>query len=221
MTVLIGSDGYVRSRFESCSNPYEITGYLKHMHMYAPKRYQMLYHYSDIGSILSIIDTGYLWLGPIGNMNDYLENEFYNSFSDKKHLYLSSFSKTGENLAMYKMYSNSESGAVISIPYRSITNMVRSLSQKTSGLCDVYLVKDRKVTNETVEAEVYVTSVCYKDLHTNTLKCGSVENTMIDDPLNNPELIGYIKLDGWEFEKEVRICAVTNVPLLASGENRR
>ena len=74
---------------------------------------------------------------------------------------------------------------------------------------DAIVVCNGIETDMHIKVNLYLTAVCYKELHSNILKAGTVSNNLISDPLNNPELAGFVKLDGWEFENEVRLCAVT------------
>lgn len=69
------------------------------------------------------------------------------------------------------------------------------------------------MTDEEVGIDVYWAAVSYKDLHTNLIKAGDVVNLNIKQPLNVPELVGYVKMYGWEYEKEVRLCVITSKPL--------
>ena len=202
--------GYVKTRFESCQNPYEITGYLKHAYMYMgnkAKEQRVLYHYSRIDCIYNILKNRYIWLGSINNMNDYLEREYYNSFSDEKPLFFASFSRFEENLAMYKMYGDKDSGATLKIGYSDMISIVNNSRIDTTDFYEASIVREGKVTDEHIKVNLYLSAVCYKELHSNVLKIGTVSNSLIKEPLNNPELAGFVKLDGWEFEKEVRLCA--------------
>jgi len=171
-----------------------------------------LYHYSSIGSLLSMLNSGYIWLGSTESMNDYLENEFIHSVEGKNRLYFSCFSRAEENLAMFKMYAPSPDGAMLALPFSTAQSVIDSL-QAAAGRKIVKIVRDNKLTSETVEADVYWAAVAYKDLHTDLLKAETVVNTHILNPINNPVLAGFVKLYGWEYEKEVRLCASTVVPL--------
>ena len=216
MTILMSDKGYVKTRFECCSNPYEITGYLKHVYMNMgskPKDQKVLFHYSNINSIHAILSNGCFWLGSISRMNDYLESEFYNSSCSDKLLYFASFSRFDENLAMYKMYGDRYSGASLKISYSDMISLVNSLQIDSTEYYDGVVVHDSLETDKHIRVKMYLATVCYKELHSNVLKVGTVSNNLISNPLNNPELAGFVKLDGWEYEKEVRLCAETDIDL--------
>ena len=203
--------GYVKTRFENCLNPYEIIGYLKHAYMYMgnkAKEQRVLFHYSNIECIYNILKSGYIWLGSIDTMNDYLEREFYNSFSKEKSLYFASFSRFEENLAMYKMYGNIECGAAMKIGYSDMMNIVNCSRIGSKDSYEALIVREGRLTDERIKMNLYLSAVCYKELHSNVLKIGTVSNSLMIDPLNNPDLAGFVKLDGWEYEKEVRLCAI-------------
>lgn len=176
-----------------------------------------LYHYSRIPKFYSILLGGYLWLGSAENMNDYLESQFIGSGKNKDRLFFSCFSKAEENLAMYKMYAPRPNGAMMSLSFSSAQLLIDSLP-KSGDKKLVRIVRDNKLTDDTVEADVYWSAVVYKDLHSNLLKADTVFNRKINWPLSIPELAGYVKLNGWEYEKEVRLCAVTTSKL---GENEK
>ena len=221
MTILLSDKGYVKTRFECCSNPYEIIGYLKHANMYMGNRnkeQRVLFHYSNINSIYSILSNGCIWLSSISRMNDYLESEFYNSSCSDKHLYFASFSRFEENLAMYKMYGNSDSGASLKVSYSDMNSLIKALRIGSSDYYDAVVVHNSLETDNHINVKMYLTAVCYKEIHSNVLKVGTVSNNLIADPLNNPELAGFVKLDGWEYEKEVRLCAETDIDLGANDK---
>lgn len=199
--------------FDSLKKPEEIRGYLKRILSRSGKKREnkRLYHYTSIPCISSMVNSGYLWLGSTDRMNDYLEGEFIQS-AEKK-LFFMSFSKVEENLAMYKMYAASPDGAMLSLSYRAAGDLVSAIPTTKSGKKSVRIVRDKQLTDETVEADVYWAEVCYKDLHTNKIVAGTVSNGNISNPLDEPGLAGFVKLFGWEYEKEVRLCATTTTPL--------
>ena len=168
-----------------------------------------LYHYTKISSLLSILSSGFFWLGSAEKMNDYLEGEFIQSVKSGNRLFFSCFSRAEENLAMYKMYAPGPSGAMMAVPFSTAQAIVDLLPKSANGSKLVRIVRDNKLTNETVEADVYWSAVVYKDLHTNLLVSETVVNNQMKNALTDPTLAGFVKLYGWEYEKEVRLCAVT------------
>ena len=181
------------------------------------KRSLYLYHYSKIQSIASILETGYIWLGSTESMNDYLEYEIINSAEDSSRLSFACFSRIEENLAMYKMYAPSPNGAMLAISFKTAQEIIDKLPT-TNGKKIVRIVRDNKLTDETINADIYWAAVAYQDLHTPLLKSETVTNTNISNPINEPDLAGFVKLYGWEYEKEVRLCAWTEKPL---GSNEK
>ena len=211
MTVVIGPGGENKGRFEDLSSASDVKAYLKSILKYSgntSKKNKLLSHYSNIECVLNIVEGGYLWLGSMSKMNDNLEYEVVRDLPYK--LFFISFSKMSENIAMYRMYSQAPNGIILEISYMDAEDLVNDIPKDESGKCILNVVRDKKVTEETVKADVYWAAVCYKELHSNRIKTGSVTNSKIKEPMLEDELAGFIKLDGWEFEKEVRLCAVTD-----------
>ena len=195
--------------FGDCRKPQDIKKYLLDVISRGIKNgpAYMLYHYTSIDAVVSMIDTGYIWLGPTSQMNDYLEMEYIRSANSDRDRYFCCFSKTEENLAMYKMYTPSKDGVMIAISYETAREIIRLISESETGKKVAWIVRNKELTEETVEADIYWTDVCYKDLHSDVLKLSGKKNTHIKHPLVKPELAGFLKLYGWEYEKEVRLCA--------------
>lgn len=218
MTVAIGSGGGAcfpnrdtKGRFEDLSSSSEIKNYLKNVLKYSgntSKDNKTLSHYSNIECILNIVTGGYLWLGSMSKMNDNLEYEVVRDLPYK--LFFTSFSKMTENIAMYRIYSQAPDGTVLELTYKEAEEIINCIPKDSSGKSILHIVRDKKVIEQTVTADVYWAAVCYQELHSNKIKTGSVTNSRISNPMLSDELAGFIKLDGWEFEKEVRLCAVTD-----------
>lgn len=211
MTVATGSNVENKGRFEDLSSASDIKVYLKNVLKFSgstSKVNKSLSHYSNINNILNIVEGGYLWLGSMSKMNDKLEYDVVRDLPCQ--LFFMSFSKMSENIAMYRMYSQAPSGAILELSYKDAEDLINNIPKDSCGKCILHVVKERKVTEETVKADVYWAAVCYKELHSNKIKTGSVNNSKIKEPMLEDELAGFIKLDGWEFEKEVRLCAVTD-----------
>lgn len=191
-------------KFEDITEPGQIRDYLMGSRSKST-RAKTLYHYSNINAMKSMLEGGYLWLGSPKVMNDYLESDVISSISDNT-LFFSSFSTEEENLAMYKLYASSPDGTMLVIP----SDVVEEIEDFSHGKNEtLFIVRDRHQTDETVEGFVYWATVCYKDLHDDTIRVGTVENSKITDPMNAAELAGLIKLNGWSYEREVRLFAKT------------
>lgn len=205
--------------FSDYTKPEEIANYLRKV-LSRPggkKNEVKLYHYTTIQTAVSIIENHSIWLGSTDRMNDYLEGEFIQSAAGRT-MHFCCFSKVEENLAMYKMYGPGPDGVMLEISYGTASRVLDEVETAENGKKLVSIVRDGEMTEEQVEADVYWSEVCYKDLHTDILRVGKVENGNIRHPLTVQELAGYVKLYGWEYEKEVRLCADIGRPL---EENER
>lgn len=176
-----------------------------------------LFHYSKFSAIHNMITGGYIWLSSPDSMNDSFEKEVINLSKKREKLYFNSFSQTEENIAMYKMYAPEPDGAMLCISYEDAKQIITELEKDSSGKSLAYIVRGKKETSETVEVDVFWAAVAYKGLHNDVIKCGGVINNNIKKPLTSPDLAGLVKLYGWQYENEVRLCATTDAQLV-SGE---
>ena len=198
-------------KFADYTHPREIKDYLLNVLGRTggvPKDKVCLYHYTSIDSVASIVKSKSIWLGNTEYMNDYLEGEFIQSVGEDGRLRFSSFSKVEENLAMYKMYAPNPSGVIMVIPYSIAEKMVNSQVDNNGTVKDAIIVKDKTSTDDRISVQLYWSAVCYKNLHDDLITAGTVFNNNISNPLDEPELAGFIKLHGWKYEEEVRLCAL-------------
>lgn len=174
-----------------------------------------LYHYTSFAAITNIITSGYIWLGLPKKMNDHLEGEFIESFDESNRICYMCFSQVEENLAMYKMYAPGPDGAMLVIPLNMAEKMIagEEIPESNKTGIRVYIVRDNERTEETIPAFLHWQAIAYKELHSNVIRAGNAKNKNIKNPLNVKELAGYIKLHGWEYEREVRLVAKTIQPL--------
>ena len=154
-----------------------------------------LYHYTNIDSLISMLHSGYIWLTPGNGKNDYLETALLEK-AGIQNLNYACFSRTNQNIAMFKMYAPQPNGVMISI---SLADAKQMLEQKAR------IVEDKELSDE-IEAELYWIGVCYKDLESSKILTPDQVNANIETPLIS--LAGAIKLSGWAYEKEVRLCAL-------------
>lgn len=166
-----------------------------------------LYHYTNITSVYKIMESGYICLGSTQKMNDYLEGEFIETVDGHHKVYFSCFSRAEENLAMYKMYAPNPNGAMMVFPLSLAQEMINGLPDTGKDKKRVPIVHNYDLTDRTTSACLYWAAVAYKDLHSNTLRINNYKNDAIDNPLEAKELAGFVKLHGWEYEKEVRLIA--------------
>ena len=194
--------------FGNLTEPSEIKQYLLNVLSRTgntTKENNFLYHYTNVFAIEAIIKSGYIWLGSTANMNDFLEGEIIRASGSTNNLFITCFSCAEENLAMYKMYAPSPDGVMLKISFAD--------AEKIANHTKARIVCDNNLTEEDIDVELNWAAVCYKDLHTNLLRTGNEENNLLCNPLVIPELAGLVKLYGWEYEKEVRLCGVTNKSL--------
>ena len=162
-----------------------------------------LYHYTNINVALSIIKNKQIWLQSANKMNDFMEEKVINSAFQGNKLHYSCFSKNNESLAMYKMYAPSPDGVMLSMSFDMAEKLIKNNDRMVLNI-----IRDMVPTDETVEAKMFWSSVCYKEIKTNKITVDTVFNENIKNPLNENELAGFIKLSGWDYEKEVRLCAL-------------
>ena len=153
-----------------------------------------LYHYTNIDNLISMLTSGYIWLTPSNGKNDYLETSLIKEAGIQNLNYIS-FSRTNQNIAMFKMYAPQPDGVMISISHADAKLMLQQKPRIVEGEC---------LSDET-NAELYWTGVCYKDLESKKILTPDQVNSRIVNPLTS--LAGAIKLSGWAYEKEVRLCA--------------
>lgn len=167
-----------------------------------------LYHYTSINALAEILVSNSIWLGSTRKMNDYMEGEFIESSEGKNKVFFACFSRAEENIAMYKMYAPPPNGAMLVISYSMAQAIIDNLPvSDNKTVCNI--VRDNKITSERVPADIYWSAVAYKALHSDLLKCETVKNEKIENPLFVRDLAGFVKLYGWEYEREVRLSAVT------------
>jgi len=154
-----------------------------------------LFHYTNINAMRNMLATQSMWLSPAVDKNDILEAELIRS-AGITDLCFSCFSRANQNIAMFKMYAPNPDGVMLSISFEDAKMM---LNQRP------VLVEDGVILEET-DTVLYWIGVCYKDIESDKITTPGQENHHIEKPLK--ELAGAIKLSGWEYEKEVRICGI-------------
>lgn len=171
-----------------------------------------LYHYTSINALAGILLSNSIWLGSTRTMNDYMEGEFIESSEGINRVFFACFSRAEENIAMYKMYAPPPNGAMLVISYSMAQAIIDNLPvSENKTMCNI--VRDNKITPERVAADIYWSAVAYKALHSDLLKCETVKNKEIENPIFVQDLAGFVKLYGWEYEREVRLSAVTETIL--------
>lgn len=172
------------------------------------KSKRFLHHYTSIDKVVSIIKSNTFWLGSTQKMNDHFEFEYINYFNYDKKLYLSSFSKIEENLAMYDMYASNDNGVMLSFSYE-IADEIINANKSSEGRIVSSVVRNNGISNDEVDIDLFWTAVGYKDLHSNKIFYEKTEYDPNFNIFNDDYFVGFIKLFGWEYEHEVRLCART------------
>ena len=127
------------------------------------KKEKYLYHYTSMAAASNILSEGKLWLWSIDTMNDQFEKEAIESFVGKNRVFYACFSHAEENMAMYKMYTNDKDGVMMKYSYETAQNIITQLkdakstdlSKAEKGKMSVEIIRDGKLTGETVGATVY------------------------------------------------------------------
>lgn len=190
------------------------------------KRGKFLLHYTDINSVVSILQSGVIYLSSSANMNDSFEKILLDKKGIKNQLFYLCLSKGEESLAMYKMYQKDKrKSVVIKLAFSDIENI---MSQALYGECkdgiddigkyiqhhrQVNIVRNDKLTIKKVWANLYCVEVLYLNPERNTLSNKSSVNKHIKFPLREQDLIGSVKYDCWSYEQEIRLCGFTRKPL--------
>ena len=202
--------------FKDMDNPLEVRKYLLNILSRVGgknKDENYLYHYTNIDTADKIVNGECIWLGAIQNMNDAFECENINEFIGENLVFYSCFSRAEENMAMYGMYASKPNGVMLKLSYKDAKEMVDNLPKGKKNYKKLRVVKNSKLTEKTIEAEVFWAGVAYKQLHSDLIKAETVVNNHLKNPLNIKELAGLVKLYGWEYEREVRLIAIADKKL--------
>lgn len=176
-----------------------------------------LFHYTDIETVINIIESGYLWLNDYNQMNDLFEKELLNQRDYDGNLFFICFSRGEESLAMYKMYGKGKGSAIIKIPVSVIKDILSYAwhGEYADGIDDdgeyyscirkTSVVDNGRVLKKTVNTGLYCTDIAYLNPYDSVLKYEDKRNNKIISPLNSEELVGMVKYNCWEYEREVRL----------------
>ncbi len=200
-----------------CTNSKELKTYLSQVLSRTGsvgKKEKTLNRYLTADSALALFEKGFIKLGTSDHMNDCLEHEMLKAAQKDRRMSFSCFSGSEENIAMYKMYASAHNGVMLSMTYESAEQILAQLPLVlSSGKRLVPILRGGELSDTRIEAEVYWTAVCYKELKNERLWSGTVFNDYIQQPLRDYELAGLVKLRGWEYEKEIRLIVETEKPL--------
>lgn len=173
------------------------------------------HHYTNIDSLIKMIDSGYLLLtrGNSVNMNDQHECQVKGSIDLWDKIYLASFAfGKSENMAMWGLYGLPWDEAVrITIPKKAMKNWIEGIEEIYSAefvngklrtnkldvsfnksLSDIVYVEGKRLG---IEKKIYWTE-----------KSLSLKNKeLLWNVDNDPKMTGFIKNQAWKYENEVRI----------------
>ncbi len=218
-------------KFENIKNEELLCEYLRESYsrLEAGSDGMNLSHYTTISRLLNILKTGYLWLGDYRNMNDPFEKKLLDRNNYARNLYFTSFSRAEESLAMYKIYNgdNPESSVVLQISF-DVFEKIMSYAchgEYAGGVDDdgefpqynrkLHIVKmnSAEVIKRTIYSSVYAAEIAYLDPKTGCVYFDGRKNSHFISPLRCKKLAGLIKYKCWDFEQEVRLCAMVSEPL--------
>lgn len=170
------------------------------------QRHRTFYHYTNLAGLLGILKTGYIHIASIKNMNDKTE-VFYGDQLHRDNAFSFSFaSGTKENMALWGLYS---------IPWAEGVRLdfgIASLNKLLEPRM-LFRLPDEQHEQYTpiqtlLDPYISLIDVAYCDDDEQSGKIRLRGNIQLSDTLdisNNPQLIGYIKKDAWQYENETRI----------------
>ena len=169
-----------------------------------------IYHYTNLEAALSIIKNGYWILFNPCNMNDKLEFSNYDE-KDYENIFFTSFmSEQKESIAMWTMYAQPwDVGVKIAIESKAFKKWIQeievvySADAKRKTVSEETTISVNKKNKE--KSRLLIHKVAYINSDDKKIICGRANNKHLVDKITNTELIGYIKDDAWEYEKELRL----------------
>ena len=171
----------------------------------------VLQHYTSLKSILSIIESGFWYIGNPHNMNDGLEYDHASRKAWNNKFFASFMSEQTESLAMWSMYAQPwEVGVKVSIPSNDFKRWIRETNEIYYADHNTKKIHgDQKI--QVTENDIFISSVAYCNTDSKDISeqeettCGDANNEILERVASNQQLIGYVKNTAWSYEKEVRI----------------
>lgn len=188
-----------------------------------------LYHYTTIDSLAHILKSRSIKFNRLDQLDDLTESEEFGSFNPLKYTFSSSFTwDSRENIALWKMYANMETGVRLEFDSTNIftpkyTDLPpHSLSGDSIPKSILTSVKSTDIVNhdfllifwlstdeKNLGAGVHLKEVEYtdhiKDIYKSLLKFDPVKHSLECDVWK----FGFYKSKYWEFQKEVRLLIYT------------
>jgi len=194
-----------KSDFSTISDANELISYLCNLKKIDNN--DLLCQYTNIRAVISIIKSGYWYLGSPLNMNDGLELE--SSPELKKGVFFSSFmSEKRESIAMWSMYAQPwEDGVKISIP----ANIIKKWVTDTNIIYNADTSSKQPIMDKFVQInkfKIFISRIAYSTTGANgnivRLQCGNAKNELLKD-ISDRSLVGYVKDEAWSYENEIRL----------------
>lgn len=184
-----------------------------------------LYHYTTIDSLARILNSKSIKFNRLDQLDDLTESEEFGSFNPLKYTFSCSFTwDDRENIALWKMYANMETGVrlefdstnifapnYVDFPLQPIDGDIKPepilTSIKSTDIVnqDFLLVFWMPICDENLGAGIHLKKVKYtdniKDIYKNLVKFNPVSNSLECDVCE----FGFYKSKYWEFQKEVRL----------------
>lgn len=182
------------------------------------ENFKYVYHYTTIDKLISIINSGYWYLGNPKNMNDQLEYSSFNSFYWDKLYFISLMVEQEESIGMWNTYGKDEQNAIIfKIPFKVIKKWLKEITT----------IREAKIKKGTIELgkeidnslfQKFLHRVSYYDARSGkkVLRVGNNKNLVFED-LYCDECIGYVKNIAWVYENEIRLRIETHKRIKTSG----
>ncbi len=195
-----------------------------------------LFHYTSIGTVLNIVAGGYFWLNSFSGMNDPFEAEILSRNGMNGILFFTSFSKAEESLAMYEKYCGNngfENGVALAVPCQAMKKIISitEFGENTDGVWGdgqyernvrkFRIVEDGVLTDKKAVGDIYAARVAYFNPVSKILSFGSTSNHNFAAPFMDKELLGLVKYQCWDYEKEVRLFVCLEKQLGIKGKNIR
>jgi hypothetical protein len=202
-------------KFTDISNVNELIAYLENKvkgeSTQKKDKIRYVYHYTNIKSVIGILQTKFWHLNLPDNMNDGLEVQ--NSCQNKRNnFFFSSFMlDSTESIAMWSMYAQPWiDGIMIRIP-------VESFKKWTKSKFTVCVVENKKVIldrdiTELSSLKSYAVVYCLEGKNHDELYCGGGKNVKLKGVKYNKKTSGYVKDYSWNYEKEIRLRVDLNTP---------
>lgn len=174
--------------------------------------HQAYHHYTDMESLIKIIESRSFLASTGFNMNDQLELSS-GMKSSWENLYFTSFSYGNESIAMWGLYCFPRESAVrISLPNKAMNSWIETLNLNSDIHYGLLGQKTKKLAPNKIKS-ILLTDILYTDERHRYLSRGNYDKLKLDMPIKKitqlPEMTGHIKDGAWIAENEVRLLIET------------